>query len=589
MECLPRSEKSDSLHAVVTSSIFIVGRYLLWLILLFLILINSVAADDINMKTRVGTKPNGNQYCIECEKNLLDCECSCPDPKCSKVYRMIEASDGANFEQWKVSTTGCCQCHFEDSTYYCKTCCLRLELCACDESDASDSENTDNHRNFAQPPKKKPRVTFDIGDGLFVRLRSDKSLLQVPALEQMVPELENSGLELVPRLMTNTVGTSSFVQPEWNEPHDAISALLNPAYAQPVLADKAILMPTLNQLLAEFSVQPDSGQTQQILLQAAQYVGNAFPVDQNISGEIEIQDPALLLHVLLINDKGTLRLVLVFSRGNERLLVFRNIHGLIETHITNYQGLQTFNYMMASTANPDTLNNLFALGLATLVLQQPVANMDDLWAAATKAWRKAHPESDSRQTVIRSSYEKTTRKRQGGIVIRDRKSVSDKLRTLFESQIKRSSCAESHEFSPTIAVVNIEQEALSVGHTVMAASETTTFSISNHNFDFVNSFTSDQWLTVLEGNTNFAFVISEQGSADYPLIIFVSLGHFVSGVTVDLINILSFNSNNASFNVSQTIPLPQGGFLQLLKDVIARINNDYLIRFFELRTPSDEE
>ena len=586
----------------------IVGKTRRCLFLWLSILVSSLAGpalahDKIDSTSRVRTEPDGTQSCIECERPLDFCECSCPDPQCAKPYRIVFRKAGASANSWAVDTEDCCQCHLDiDSPYYCVNCYLTIESCYCydDTANLPDPESSDKENRPS--PNKKMKLSIDSGDNVITSQRPDNLFLHLPRLPLIAPGLQNSGGGLASELIRGEgiVSTRNIAPEEVNtDSGDTISGFLYPNTQLLLNTDNAALMPVLNQIFSDFNVQIIPDQPEQTSYEVAEYVSFFFPVNTDTPKDTLIMDQGRLLHVVIINDEGILRLVLVFCLGQKRLLAFRNIHGSTEVHVTDSQGLQTFISTAGGAGNPATLKGFHPCVLITINLEQPVDNLDDLWAQADKEWEKAHPKP-KKIPVIKTGYVSTRKKHEKGIIIDDqssffRKSVSNKLREKFDDLTKRFRRPPQVKVVPTIPQASIESAAITIGLTMLHASPSETPvpievpnqnpQLPNHFFDFKTSFMSDEWLTELHGNPDLVFVISPRGSAVFPLVVFVTLSHVSNGLCADQINLLSF-ANNADFNISETITLPKGGFLHLLKGVIARIDKSYQIRVFQLRDPT---
>lgn len=560
--------------------------------------------DETDEKSRVAISEDGYQYCIECEEPLEGCQCQCPG--CKKPFRTIktdaqpEASLIPEFRLWDVSIENCCQCHLEKGNpHYCEICLLTLKNCPC----FSDGKIEDSSSSWdSSPTEKKMKLSLPFEEVFFSYPGSDISSIMPSFFEE--PQVVSIFADKLPRLecsdntgsssdpfgmagISDTEGPSGLNQPNLQN-QDMLSALFHPNLASQVtpIEDASLLTQVLTELNTSINSNPSDP-----FDAAFHYLQN-----QTIppSGATPVQESPDL-KIILLNDNGVLRALSIISNDQQTLYLFINKSGNVEVYIS-YAG------------NDDALSTAMNFsGMYVMVMHffcaLPFQGLEALWSQAIAILENTliRPANVIKPTL---GFTSTARRTEKPVRIEQqplRESQSQRLARILMANISPSTSLESF----TNPVSNLQLLAYNLGVSLtqkirsrriepgtalssensQPSEGTDSINILGDQYNFVDEFSSNTWLSSLESDVSLIFVINHHNPfGESPLIIHVTLGTFQ-----DQLILITYSQSSNSPDVSDPIILPSGGFVQALKELIKRISDNYRIRFFEQDEPPETE
>lgn len=545
----------------------------------------------IDKEARTDTDEFGNVFCTDCQKRVEICGCKCP--KCDAPYRYLDKPSGKGTGGVNparrcgnkvVVTKGACKCHQEPGQdTYCPGCVRRKESCICNGDKVQRKRKDDGATGHGQKKRKpctnKHKTPFQPGGGASV----------IALGEQLVHKY----VWLPPTLDGTFEGATTSNQhcPKEEEDSkteegegsgDILDKIVRLVNAASVPVSNIPVVNQLGELLAQFH--PEEPFQQAAINTHAVSLFSGFGAQQvAISQDVEVEiDPNTFMHLMIINDNGTLRLVLVFWNGVEWMLVFRNRLGDTVAYVmdfTMYSDLKLALDIGSSDSYPPET-------VLPVMIAAPVPGMEQLWQAAGSAYQANLASCCAiRQPVIVEGPGYCSTRRSGAgakMGAHMRQSESQRIHAAFLAGFNEE---EQLEVVPHfISAAIIPDMALHVSY-LLATEASHSVSVMGYNYELLAEITPDKCLEHL-GNLELILVINPPNPSEAPFIMFVTFINTTATVNLVAINTEHQLADPESDEISITVMQEQ--FWSILASVMEGLPEGHQIRIYAKPYPEDD-
>ena len=371
---------------------------------------------------------------------------------------------------------------------------------------------------------------------------------------------------------------------ELNVPSDTITCAMEQVSAVPLETVNPVIQ-LLGSLMTAFSMEPPY--ESQLVNIAASSLFDSVGAQLVYIPQGAVVDPRNFANLLIINDDGLLRVVIVLWNGEHWIFIYRDIDGIITAFISDFETYCNLRaeLIIASQGGQEAYP---ALTILSLILSTPLSGIDTLWQAALDVYRlnqeACQAACPAPRVVERRASASTRRRPERGVRIGEHKSESQRL---YERLMRILDDEEQETLIPqvieTLVMPNMVQQFLPL----LASEHNESLSAYDYGYQLGITFFSEYYLTSVMDASELMIVINPPVCSEPPLIIFLTL--FGASATLNLFAFNNFDGLVDEESSIESMTILQNRFWDALRQLICRLPDNYTIRVYERNDPIGNE